>query len=132
MDIYKGKKIVDFAGRFQSDLDCKKNLSEVNWSSGYTCRKCGHSGRSYGVKKKKVVCAVQLTKEGKVKQLYGLQIIDFPAKSLRLIFDHHLAKEAEVTTDGWKGYNPKAKGYNINQIPSDFGQNFKVLQTAIH
>jgi hypothetical protein len=29
MDIFKGQNIVEFGRRFQSDLDCKKYLSEV-------------------------------------------------------------------------------------------------------
>lgn len=237
MEIFKGQNIVEFAVRFQSDLDCKKYLSEVKWASGYNCRKCGHHGsqirkdfsrtcnkcsdtespsagtlfhkvkfgllkafhicfematttkgmsalqvgrrygirpdtarvfmhkvreamkssgnypldgevhvdefvvggketerpgRSYGGKKKKVVCAIQLTKEGKVKRFYGLQIKDFSAKSLRHIFERHIAKDAKVTTDEWKGYRPIAKDFDITQIPSEFGMNFKALHTAIH
>ena len=237
MDIFKGQNIVAFGRRLQSDLDCKKYLSEVKWSSGYTCRKCGHHGsqvrkdysrtcnkcsdtespgadtlfhklkfgmlnafhicferatttkgmsalqvgrrygirpdtarvfmhkvreamkssgnypmdgevhvdefvvggkeserpgRSYGGKKKKVVCAIELTKEGKVKRFYGLQIKDFSAISLRPIFERHISKEAKVTTDEWKGYRPTAKDFQITQIPSDFGLNFKAIHTAIH
>jgi transposase-like protein len=89
-------------------------------------------GRSYGGKKKKVVCAIELTKEGKVKRFYGLQIKDFSAKSLRPIFERHISKEAKVTTDEWKRYRPIAKDFHITQIPSDFGLNFKAIHTAIH
>mgnify|MGYP006334532419 FL=1 len=41
----------------------------------------GKPGRSYDAKKKKVVCAVELTKEGKVKRFYALKIKNFSAKS---------------------------------------------------
>ncbi len=220
----------------RSDLDCKRYLSEVKWSSGYTCRKCGQHGsqvrkdfsrtcnkcsdtessgadtlfhkvkfgllkafhicfematttkgmsalqvgRRYGIRpdtarvfmhkvreamkssgtqpmdgevhvdefvvggkeserpgrsycgEKKIVCAIQLTKEGKVKRFYGLQIKDFSAKSLRPIFDSHIAKETKFTTDEWKGCHPIMKDFQITQIPSDFGLNFKALHTAIH
>lgn len=44
MDIFKGQNIIEFTGRFQSDLDCKKYLAGLKWSAGYTCRKCGHRG----------------------------------------------------------------------------------------
>ena len=37
-------------------------------------QEAGHTGRSYGGNKKKVVCAVELTEEGKVKRLYALWI----------------------------------------------------------
>jgi transposase-like protein len=89
-------------------------------------------GRSYGGKKKKLVCAIELTKQGKVKRFYGLQIKDFSAISLRPIFERHISKEAKVTTDEWKGYRPIAKDFQITQIPSDFGLNFKAINTAIH
>lgn len=237
MDIFKGQGIIEFTTRFQSDLDCKKYLSEVKWSQGYKCRKCGHPGsqirkdysrtcnkcsdtespgadtlfhkvkfgmlksfhicfematttkslsalqvgrrygirpdtarvfmhkvreamkssgthpmdgdvhvdefvvggkeserpgRSYGGKKKKVVCAVQLTEGGKVKRFYALQIKDFSAKSLRPIFEKHISAEAEVTTDEWKGYRPLAKEYRIKQEVSQPGVNFRAIHSLIH
>lgn len=237
MDIFQSQSIIEFTQRFQSDLDCKKYLSEVKWSSGYKCRKCGHSGsqirrdysrtcnkcsdtespgadtlfhkvkfgllkafhicfematttkglsalqvakrygirpgtartfmhkvreamkssgtkpmngdvhvdefvvggketerpgRSYGGKKKKMVCAVELTKQGKVKRFYAKKITDFSAKSLRPIFERHISEEATVTTDEWKGYRPISKTFKITQIPSEFGLNFKAIHTMIH
>ena len=58
-----------------------------------------HTGRSYGGKKKKVVCAVELTEAGKVRRFYVLQIKDFSAKSLLHIFKSHIDKAAQVITD---------------------------------
>ena len=89
-------------------------------------------GRSYDSKKKKSVCAVELTDDGKVKRFYVLKIEDFSAKSLRKIFDKHISKKAKITTDQWRGYNPISKDYNITQIPSQTGVNFKALHTMIH
>jgi transposase-like protein len=89
-------------------------------------------GRSYDSKKKKSICAVQLTEDGKVKRFYVLKIKDFSAKSLRTIFDKHVSTDADITTDEWKGYRPIMKDYNIEQIPSDNGGNFKALHTMIH
>lgn len=237
MDIFKGQEIIEFSKWFQSDLDCKKYLSELKWSEGYTCRKCGHhgsqvrndyartcnkcsdtesagadtlfhkvkfgllkafhicfemstttkglsalyvakrysiqhktalsfmhkvreamkssakqpmvgevhvdefvvggqeaghTGRSYGGKKKKMVCAVELTEDGKVKRFYSLKINDFSAKSLRPIFDRYISKKAKVTTDEWKGYRPIGKEYTITQIPSELGLNFKAIHNMIH
>jgi hypothetical protein len=37
-----------------------------------------------------------------------------------------------IITDQWKGYRPIAKDYTIEQIPSDYGMNFKALHTLIH
>lgn len=89
-------------------------------------------GRSYDARKKKIVGAVELTEEGKVKRFYSLKIDDFSAKSLKNIFDRHIDKEANVVTDKWRGYCPLMEDYNIEQIPSNNGMNFKALHTMIH
>lgn len=91
----------------------------------------GKQGRSYDSKKKKIVCAVELTDDGKVKRFYANKIEDYSAKSLRTIFDKHISESAEVTTDDWKGYRP-IKDFNIKQIPSNKGKNFPILHTVIH
>lgn len=92
----------------------------------------GKVGRSYGSKKKKTVCAVQLTEMGKAKRMYAMLINDFSSKSLAVIFDKHIDQSAKVRTDEWKGYRPLSKEYNITQIPSDNGGNFKALHTMVH
>ena len=92
----------------------------------------GKTGRSYDSKKKKAVTAVQLTKDGKVKRMYAMKIDNFSAQSLQYIFVNHISREAKVTTDKWKGYRPISKVYNITQIPSNNGLNFKALHTMIH
>jgi hypothetical protein len=88
-------------------------------------------GRSYDTKKKKVICAVEVTAEGKVKRFYAEKINDFSAQSLRGIFDRHIDSSANVITDEWKGYRP-IKDFNITQIPSNKGQNFPILHVMIH
>lgn len=95
-------------------------------------KETGKVGRSYAGKKKKITCALQLTEEGKVKRFYALKIEDFSAKSLRGIFDRHISPKAKITTDQWKGYRPIAKDFDITQIPSNNGMNFKALHTMIH
>lgn len=91
----------------------------------------GKQGRSYDTKKKKVLCAMELTDRGKVKRFYALKIPDFSSKSLRTIFEKHISKTAQVTTDEWKGYKP-IKDFNITQIPSNNGKNFPTLHKIIH
>ena len=92
----------------------------------------GKVGRSYDSRKKKTVCAVQLTDLGKVKRMYAMRINDFSAHSLIKIFDKHIDKKAKVRTDEWKGYRHISKQFNITQVPSDRGGNFKALHTMIH
>lgn len=89
-------------------------------------------GRSYDSKKKKAVCVVQLTDQGKVKRFYANKIEDFSTKSLETIFHKHISKQAKVTTDEWKSYTPLTNEYDITQIPSKNGTNFKALHTMIH
>lgn len=92
----------------------------------------GKVGRSYDSKKKKVVCAVELTDDGKVKRMYAMGIDNYSAKELKKLFEKHISEEAEVTTDCWKGYRPLMADYNIVQVESNGGLNFKALHTMIH
>ncbi len=92
----------------------------------------GKVGRSYDSKKKKIVCAVELTEEGKVKRMYSMKIENYSAKELKKMFEAHISTDASVTTDLWKGYRPLMKEYNISQIKSDNGLNFKALHTMVH
>jgi len=95
-------------------------------------REKGQVGRSYKAKKKKAVTAVELTDDGKVKRMYAMRIEDFSASSLQYMFVNHISREAKITTDKWRGYRPIAKAYDITQIESNGGLNFKALHTMIH
>lgn len=92
----------------------------------------GKVGRSYDAKKKKAVCAVEYTENGKVKRMYALKIDNYSAKELEVIFDKHISKNAKVLTDKWKGYRPLQEDYNIEQLESNGGLNFQKLHTMIH
>lgn len=92
----------------------------------------GKVGRSYDSKKKKAIIALQLTNYGRVRRIYSLKIDNFSSKELNKIFDKHIDKKARVTTDLWKGYRPIATQYDINQIESNNGKNFKILHIMIH
>lgn len=61
-----------------------------------------------------------------------MRIDDFSERSLQYIFINNISREAKITTDKWKGYGPIAKAYDINQIESNKGANFKALHTMIH
>ncbi|MDT0641400.1 IS1595 family transposase [Zunongwangia sp. F363] len=89
-------------------------------------------GRSYKARKKKAITAVELTDDGKVKRMYAMRIDDFSARSLQYIFVDHISRDAKITTDKWRGYRPIAKAYDITQIESNSGLNFKALHTMIH
>ena len=89
-------------------------------------------GRSTDGKKKKIVGAVELTGEGKVKRAYFNRISDYSSKSLSSIFDNHISEEAYVLTDKWTGYAPISKRFNIEQKYSDKGGSMKQMHTIIH
>ena len=92
----------------------------------------GTVGRSYNSKKKKVVCAVQLTDKGKIRSMYAMLIDHYSSKGLVKIFTKHIDKQAKVTTDLWRGYRPLFNDYDITQTKRDGGFNFKALHTVIH
>jgi transposase-like protein len=89
-------------------------------------------GRSTDSKKKKIVGAVELTGEGKVKRAYFNKITDYSSKSLRSIFDNHISEQAHVLTDKWTGYVPISNRFNIEQKYSDKGGSMKQMHTIIH
>jgi len=95
-------------------------------------REKGQVGRSYKAKKKKAITAVELTDDGKVKRMYAMRIKDFSARSLQYMFVNHISRDAKITTDKWRGYRPIAKAYDITQVDSNGGLNFKALHTMIH
>ena len=61
-----------------------------------------------------------------------MKIEDFSARSLQYIFVNHISRDAKVVTDQWRGYRPISKAYDITQIKSNAGLNFKALHTMIH
>ncbi len=91
----------------------------------------GEVGRSYGSKKKKVVCAIELTETAKIKHIYALKINNFSSKELSGIVEKHIDKKASVMTDLWKGYRPLCKDYIITRIESGNGENFSALHAMI-
>lgn len=43
MKIFKGENFIEFTERFSSDTICKEYLTDIKWSNGFICRKCGHT-----------------------------------------------------------------------------------------
>ena len=78
-----------------------------------------------------------LSEEKRKKMQYLSSVLKFKwyysAKSLRKMFEKHIAIDAKITTDKWKGYNPIAKDYHLTQILSDKGlfRLFPFLQDKI-
>lgn len=53
----------------------------------------------YESTKKKAICAVELTDDGKVKRFYIFKILDYSAKSLMKMFEKHIYQNTTITTD---------------------------------
>jgi hypothetical protein len=64
-------------------------------------KETGKQGRSYDSKKAKVVCAVELTKNGKLKRAYAKIIDNYKAEAIKPLFDEHIDKTANIKTDKW-------------------------------
>lgn len=89
-------------------------------------------GRSTDSKKKKIIGAVELTEDGKIKRAYFNKIDNYLSKSLSVIFDSQISKQAHVLTDKWTGYVPISKCFDIEQKYSDKGASMKQMHTIIH
>ena len=87
-------------------------------------------GRSYD-RRKKVVSVVYLNDSGKIKRFSSMLIKDYSVKSLRPLFERHIAKIAQITTDEWKGYKSIAKEYSFTQISSELGLNSSAIHNLI-
>lgn len=94
----------------------------------------GAPGRTHG-DKSLVVLAVErvVDKKGKetLGRAYAKIIDDASAKSLKTLFDKHIAEDAKVKTDKWRGYLPLKKEWNLTQQLSKKGENFKPLHIHI-
>lgn len=88
-------------------------------------------GRSCDSKKSKVAIAVELTDKGGVKRAYTRVIGNYSSDEIQPLFDEHISKEAEITTDKWTAYKKIGKVYDITQIKSN-STTFKPLNTVVH
>lgn len=90
----------------------------------------GKVGRSKG-KKRQVVMGIEMQKKGIVR-CHALQIEDCGTKQLKPFFEKHIAKEANIRTDQWRGYRPLKSEYkNLNQEKSNPKQNFKLFHRQV-
>jgi len=49
MDIFRKQNLIEFADLFNSEQSCISYLSDMKWSDGFKCVKCGHE--KYQVRK---------------------------------------------------------------------------------
>lgn len=92
----------------------------------------GKRGRSYNTRKTKVIVGVELSEKRGIKRAYAQVIDDYSAASFTPFFERHISQKASVVTDKWTGYSPLKQAYNIAQVPSNNGKNFKELHLIVH
>ncbi len=82
-------------------------------------------------KKQKVVCAIEITPQGKIKRGYALPLEDYSSKSIRQIFENHISKDANVKTDKWSTYKKLSKNYKITQVKSENVEGLKEIHVIM-
>ncbi|MFV0606027.1 MAG: IS1595 family transposase [Niabella sp.] len=72
-------------------------------------------------------------KNGKdtIGRAYAKVIENGSAENLKPFFEDKISKDSAVKTDGWRGYLPLKKDWEIEQEISEKGKNFKELHTHI-
>jgi hypothetical protein len=90
----------------------------------------GKKGRSKGLKKL-IILAIEILDNG-VGRAYAEVINNSSAKELGGFLEKYVSKDADITTDKWKGYTPLKKEFlKLKQISSEDGKNFKELHIHI-
>ena len=87
-------------------------------------------GRSKG-KKRLVVLALEIVPNG-MGRAYAQIIERASGKEFKKFFKKHISKDAQITTDEWRGYSPLKKEYkNLEQRLSENGKSFKEIHIHI-
>jgi len=90
----------------------------------------GKQGRSKS-KKKLAVIGIEVDGYG-IHRCYAKHIENSGTKQLKVFFEDHISKEANVKTDNWRGYSPLKNQYiNLVQEVSDNGKNFPLIHRQI-
>ena len=88
-------------------------------------------GRNKG-EKKLVIIAVEKVKDNKIGRAYAEVIEEASAESFKPFFERRIDKDnAQVQTDGWRGYWPLESEFEIRQRPSKGGRSFPGLHAVI-
>lgn len=90
----------------------------------------GKKGRSKGMKKL-IVLAIEILEDG-VGRAYAEVIENSSAKEIRGFLIKYVSRDAEITTDKWRGYLPLKKEFlKLKQVASEDGKNFRELHIHI-
>lgn len=89
-------------------------------------------GRSQTTKKQ-VVIAIQKHPKGGISRAYAQVIQNAGTKELKPFIERQIDKNADIVSDGWRGYRPIAQGstYHLIQVKSEKGKNFPLLHRFI-
>ena len=83
------------------------------------------------VKEREVVMGIEMKNKGIVRR-HAVEISDCGTKQLKPFFEKHIAKDAKVGTDKWRGYRPlKTKCKELKQEQNNPKQNFKLFHQLV-
>ncbi|MHB1176928.1 MAG: IS1595 family transposase [Daejeonella sp.] len=112
------------------ELDGEVEVDEF-MVGGFSLGKPGRSPEAKDLVVLVVEKVVNKKGETALGRAYCKTIDDASAESLKIIFKEHISKQAKVKTDGWRGYWPLQKDWDIVKEKSDKGANFPLLHTHI-
>jgi hypothetical protein len=125
--LFKRKTQEAMKSRGKHPLDAKVEVDELFIGGPQK----GKRGRNKG-DKKLVVLAVEKVKDNKIGRAYAEVIEEASGDCFKPFFDRHIdSNNAQVLTDGWKGYLPLESEFEIRQRPSNGGKNFPGLHHVI-
>lgn len=91
----------------------------------------GKRGRNKG-EKKLIVIAIEKVQGKKIGRAYGEVIEQASGECFRPFFDKHIDRDnAQISTDGWRGYWPLESEFEIRQKQSKGGKGFPDLHIII-
>lgn len=82
-------------------------------------------------KRKKAVVVVELTENGRIKQVHFRAIQNYSSKELGKLFDSYIDTKAQVIIEKWSGFDPLKIDYNTTDKPNTF-QNFIQANRIVH
>jgi len=90
----------------------------------------GKKGRSKG-SKRLVIISIERRGENGVGRGYATMVENASSEQLEEFIEEKVDKEAQITTDEWKGYAPLKANWNITQKKGDNGKGMPQIHNII-
>jgi transposase-like protein len=90
----------------------------------------GKKGRSKG-SKRLVIISIERRGEKGVGRGYATMVENASSEQIEEFLDEKVDKDAQITTDEWRGYAPLKANWNIKQKKSDLGKGMPQIHNII-